>query len=42
MLFTVPRFDCQRESSLGKYADFATLTPAVDALICSSAARTVG
>jgi hypothetical protein len=42
MLLAVPRFDCQSESSLGRYADFATLTLAVDALICASAARTVG
>jgi hypothetical protein len=42
MLFAVPRFDCQSESSLGQYADFATLTPALDALTCSRAARTVG
>ena len=40
MLLAVPRFDCHRESSRGRYADFATLTPAVEALTCSSAART--
>jgi hypothetical protein len=30
MLFAVPRFDCHSESSLGRYADLATLTPAVE------------
>ena len=42
MLLAVARFDCHNESSRGRYAALATLTPAVDAFTRSRAALTVG
>src|SRR6185312_12698963 len=42
MLLAVARFDCHSASSRGRYAARATLTPAADATLCSTAARTAG
>jgi hypothetical protein len=42
MLFAVALFDCQSESRRGRYPALATVTPAADAVTCSTAALTVG